>query len=61
MYLDKYFLSLITEACLLCLTKNYEKKVMTIINSLILGYNDRRRNNDNESTTLILKKPMVIR
>ncbi len=26
MYLDKYILSLITEACLLCLTKNYKKK-----------------------------------
>ncbi len=25
--------------------------MMFIINSLILGYTDRRRNNDNESTT----------
>jgi len=52
MYLDKYILSLITEACLLCLTKNYKtRRMMLIINSLILGYTDRRRNNDNESTT----------
>ncbi len=34
-----------------CLTKNYSEKIILIINSLFIGYGDRRRYNDNESTT----------
>ena len=35
---------------MLCLTET-TKKMILIINSFIIGYNDRRRHNDNETTT----------